>query len=125
MIQEDSNLSNLRNDSEELEKNSPFLKEGNSKISQSENKPLETTTHQKKSQFSNSELNRIKVFKHIEKIQPTTIYRVSKNLEIAYTTVSYIVRDLIFAGVVSEQIKINDNNQAYKELTIPVEEKNE
>lgn len=68
---------------------------------------------------SKSELNRIKVFRHIEVTQPTTAYRIHKELNMAYNTISYIVRDLIFAGVVSEKMKIGENNVAHKELTIP------
>ena len=54
--------------------------------------------------YSKSEINRISVFKHIEKTQPTNIYKVAKELGLAYNTCSYIIRDLIFAGVVSEKM---------------------
>jgi len=82
---------------------------------------MSNTPQKEHSIYSNAELNRIKVFRHIEETQPTSIYRVSKELKLAYTTVSYIVRDLVFAGVVSEKIKIGENNVAFKELTVPME----
>lgn len=72
---------------------------------------------------SKAEMNRIRVFKFIEKTQPTTIYKISRDLEMAYNTVSYIVRDLIFAGVVLGRIQINENNVATKVLTIPKEKR--
>jgi len=84
-------------------------------------KGMSNTPQKEHSIYSNAELNRIKVFRHIEETQPTSIYRVSKELKLAYTTVSYIVRDLVFAGVVSEKIKIGENNVAFKELTVPME----
>ena len=92
----------------------------NSFFSKSINSNISLNNHK---QYSKAEMNRINVFKHIEKTQPTNIYRVAKELELAYNTCSYIIRDLIFAGVVSEQMKFNQNNQAIKELTIPMEDK--
>lgn len=92
------------------------LEEDNSFFS---NEGMTNITQNASSTPSKSELNRIKVFRHIEITQPTTSYRIHKELEMSYNTISYIVRDLIFAGVVSEKMKIGENNVAYKELTIP------
>lgn len=83
------------------------------------NKGISNTTLTKLKQYSKAELNRINVFKHIEKTEPTTIWRVHKEMRMAYNTVSYIVRDLIFAGVVSDRPVIGDNNVCHKELSIP------
>ena len=69
--------------------------------------------------FTQNELNRTLVFKHIEKTQPTTRYRVSKETGISQTTIRLIVRDLTFAGVVHEKIAPHDNGKTYKILTIP------
>lgn len=81
-----------------------------------------TNTAQKgKEAYSKSELNRIKVFRHIEANEPMSSYKIHKELEMAYNTVSYIVRDLIFAGLVHERVIINENNVAVKLLTIPKE----
>ncbi len=71
--------------------------------------------------YTKAELNRVLVHNHIKKTEPTSIYKVHKDLQMAYNTVSYIVRDLIFAGVVAEQMGINDSNVAVKVLTIPKE----
>lgn len=84
-------------------------------------KDISNTPQPDEKQYSKTELNRINVFKHIEKTQPTSIYKVHKDLEMAYNTVSYIVRDLIFAGIVHENVIINENNTAVKMLTIPKE----
>ena len=110
----EENNEEMREENNNPNHNPFFKKEDINNISQKEPKT-----------YSKAELNRIKVFKYIEEHEPITIYKISKELEIAYTTVSYIVRDLIFSGVVSEQVKINENNQAYKELTIPKEGKND
>ncbi len=113
-MEQDNNNSNEGNQQKEAQPvENSFLKDSNnSNISLNEPK-----------QYSKAEMNRINVFKHIEKTQPTNIYKVAKELSLAYNTCSYIIRDLIFAGVVSERMKFNKNNQAIKELTIPMEEK--
>lgn len=84
---------------------------------------IPNTSQQKPEPYKKSELNRIKVFRHIEKNQPINIYQVAKNLEMSYNTCSYIIRDLIFAGIVSERMAINENNTAVKLLTIPTTKK--
>lgn len=107
MISNDFNFKKSSENKEFIE-NSFFSKIGLSNINQNDKKT-----------YSRSELNRIKVFRHIEKNQPINIYQVSKDLCMSYNTISYIVRDLIFAGVVSEKMSINKNNVAEKILSIP------
>lgn len=72
--------------------------------------------------FSQAELNRILVFRHIEKTQPTTRYRISKETRLDKTTIRLIVRDLVFAGVVSERLAF-ENDRECKILTVPEEVK--
>lgn len=91
-----------------MENNSFFSEEG-----------ITNTLHNNIAKPSKAELNRIKVFRHIEKNQPITTYQIHKDLGMAYNTISYIVRDLIFAGVVSEKVIINENNVACKMLSVP------
>jgi len=93
-----------------------ILKEDNSFFS---DKGMTNITQNNSQTPSKAEINRIKVFRHIDSTQPTTAYRIHKELKMAYNTIAYIVRDLIFSGVVCEKIKIGDNNIAFKELTIP------
>lgn len=69
--------------------------------------------------YSQSELNRIRVFKFIEENQPVSQYAVHKKLGIAYNTTYYIIRDLIFSGVVHTEKKINKDGTEYNQLTIP------
>ncbi len=73
--------------------------------------------------FTQTELNRILVFRHIEKTQPTTRYKIAKETRLDKTTVRLIVRDLVFAGVVHEKDLIGENDRMYKILTIPQEVK--
>lgn len=68
--------------------------------------------------YKKTEFNRIKVFRYIEKNPPVSIYQLHKKLGLAYNTVSYIVRDLIFAGIVSCNMVINEKNIACKMLTV-------
>ena len=70
-------------------------------------------------EYSKTEIKRISVFKHIETNQPISIWQIHKDLSLAYTTVSYIIRDLVFAGIVHERMEINENNTAVKLLSIP------
>lgn len=91
------------------EKDSVFLNES----------ALSNITQLKANIPSRAEMNRIKVFRYIEEHQPINIYQVSKGLKMSYNTVSYIIRDLIFAGVVHSHVSINDDNVACKILTIP------
>ena len=74
--------------------------------------------------FSQAELNRILVFRHIENTQPTTRYKIAKETRLDKTTVRLIVRDLVFAGVVHEKDMIVDE-RASKILSIPVEDQDE
>lgn len=97
------------NNKEKLNEDSFFSETSIANIPQNKNK-----------RYSGSELNRVKVFKHLEKTQPTSIYQISKDLGMAYNTILYIIRDLVFAGVVHEQITIREN-KCVKMLTIPQE----
>ena len=112
----------------ENKENKTNTEEKNSKMEDSpffvEESITNITQHSERG-YSKSELNRIKVFKYIENNQPITAYAIHKKLEMSYNTVSYIVRDLIFAGVVSDKMVINENNVATKILTIPKEKEEE
>ena len=83
------------------------------------NKDSSNIPHNKPQTYSKADINRINVFRDIELNEPTTIYQISKRKEMAYNTVSYIVRDLLHAGIVVSHMEINDNNVACKVLTIP------
>ena len=63
-----------------------------------------------------SKIDRNLLLDYIRATSPTTIYRISKETEFAYTSLKAIVREFEFAGLISFHIKINDNNQTYKEI---------
>ena len=102
--------------SNEMGNSSFFCKEDSKPLSQtSTDTPIGATQN-----FSQTELNRILVFRHIEKTQPTTRYRIAKETRLDKTTVRLIVRDLVFAGVVHEKMNVIDDREC-KILTIPAE----
>jgi len=60
----------------------------------------------------------------IKKNQGCTPYRISKELEINYTDVCRVIRDLEYCGAI--QIKINVvDGRAHKQIFIPAEGKND
>ncbi len=82
---------------------------------QTKTKPITNTSNI----YTQSELNRIRVFKFIEQNYPISQYAVHKQIGLAYNTCHYIIRDLIFSGVVHSEKKINKNGVEFNELTIP------
>ena len=85
--------------------------------------PIHSEAYVKEEQtFSQTELNRISVFRHIDFTQPTTRYKIAKETRLGHTSVRLIVRDLVFSGVVHEEVKLGENNKTYKILTVPKNE---
>lgn len=109
------NTSPIKEKCGELDNSSFFCEDGRKPLSLSPSGVYED----EEQKFSQSELNRIMVFRCIEKIQPTTRYRISKEIRLDKTTIRLIVRDLVFSGVVHEDNRIGDNSKQYKILTIP------
>ena len=58
------------------------------------------------------------VLDHIERTAPTTIYRISKELGISYTTISRIIKDLEFVSLIKTRIVLGDNNLAHREIIV-------
>jgi|TARA_Y100000034_G_scaffold30695_1_gene37497 hypothetical protein len=70
-----------------------------------------------------SKIDRNLLLDYLRATTPTTIYRISKETKFAYTSLKAIIREFEFVGLISFHVKVNDNNQAIKE--IHMEEKNE
>jgi len=58
------------------------------------------------------------VLDHIERTAPTTIYKISQELGISYTTISRIIKDLEFVGLIKTRIVLGDNNIAHREIIV-------
>lgn len=77
-----------------------------------------------KLQESPSKIDRNLLLEYIKLTFPTTVYRVHKETGFAYTSLKSIFREFEFVGLISSQVKINDNNQSYKEYSLVREKKN-
>ena len=63
-----------------------------------------------------SKINHNLLLDYIRATAPTTTYRIFKETGFAYTSLKAIIREFEFVGLISFHVKINDNNQSYKEI---------
>lgn len=62
--------------------------------------------------------DRNKVLDYIRANYPITPYKLSKDLNIAYTTIAKICKEFEFCGLIKFEVVIGDNNRTHKEIYI-------
>lgn len=72
---------------------------------------------------SRSKIDRNILLDYIRATAPTSVYKISKETGFAYTSLKAIIREFEFCGLISFHIKINDNNQTFKEIHMEMKEK--
>lgn len=61
------------------------------------------------------------ILDYIKKNPNITPYRLSKDLEIDYSTISRTINDLIYCKAISFRVEIGENNRTHKLLFVPEE----
>lgn len=91
-----------------MNSNSTFNEEDINNISPKESiKPLK------------QKIDRNKILDYIKENAPLTPYRLSKNLDIAYTTISQICKEFNFVGLIKFRVVVGDNNRTHKLICLP------
>lgn len=70
-----------------------------------------------------SKINRNLLLDYIKATAPTNVYRLHKETGFAYTSLKSIIREFEFVGLIYSLVKINENNQAFKQYYFKEEKK--
>ncbi len=65
-----------------------------------------------------SKIDRNLLLDYVRATAPTSIYKIAKETELAYTSIKNVMREFEFVGLIEYHVKIGKNNVAFKEINV-------